>query len=188
MSSDFSDFGSGPTSPQTASPGEVPATKPSASSQAHDLKKKMTEELGAVQESLKDGASSAVDKAKEAVSSKTTFAARQVGEIATALEKVGNELENSDQPETGRYTKQLGRSVQAFAKQMENRDIGELATMAEDFGRRQPVAFLGVAALAGLAASRFLTASARRIPKTGPRQQGSETTAGSSMTGRNVNA
>lgn len=34
--------------------------------------------------------------------------------------------------------------------------------MAEEFGGKQPLAFLGVAALAGLAGSRFLTASAKR--------------------------
>jgi hypothetical protein len=37
-----------------------------------------------------------------------------------------------------------------------------MAGMAEEFGRKQPLAFLGVAALAGLAGSRFLTASAKR--------------------------
>ncbi len=52
--------------------------------------------------------------------------------------------------------------MQTLAKQMEGRDLGEVATMAEEFGRKQPLAFLGIAALAGLAASRFLTASAKR--------------------------
>lgn len=39
--------------------------------------------------------------------------------------------------------------------------------MAEDFGRKQPLAFLSMAAIAGLAASRFLTSSA---PKSGGSQ------------------
>jgi hypothetical protein len=34
--------------------------------------------------------------------------------------------------------------------------------IAQDFGRRQPAAFLGAAALLGFAASRFLLASAKR--------------------------
>ena len=84
--------------------------------------------------------------------------------MATALEKVGAELEASDQPEVGRYAKQIGRSVQSFATQMKDKDIGEIAVMAEEFGRKQPLAFLGIAALAGLTASRFLTASAKLSP------------------------
>ncbi|GLR57393.1 hypothetical protein [Rhizobium indigoferae] len=94
------------------------------------------------------------------VSDQANFAARQVGGVATALEKVGAELEASDQPEVGRYAKQIGRSVQGFATQMKDKDIGEIAAMAEEFGRKQPLAFLGIAALAGLTASRFLTATA----------------------------
>jgi hypothetical protein len=39
--------------------------------------------------------------------------------------------------------------------------------MAERFGRRQPVAFLGIAALAGFAAGRFAMASARRMDSSG---------------------
>ncbi|MBB3543907.1 hypothetical protein FHT97_004668 [Rhizobium sp. BK399] len=140
------------------------STTPDAMAKARDLKEKVADDLSSVQDSLKAGADTAVEKARDAAASQKNFLARQVGGIATALQKVGSELENSDQPETGRYASQIGRSVQAVARQIENRDLGELATAAEDFGRRQPVAFLSVAALAGLAASRFLTASAKRSP------------------------
>jgi len=59
----------------------------------------------------------------------------------------------------------MGKSVQRIAKDLEGKDLGAVATMAEDFGRKQPLAFLGAAALAGLAASRFLTATANRSTK-----------------------
>lgn len=127
-----------------------------------DLKGRVQDDLGAVTDAVKSGASSAVDKVSETVTEQTNFAARQVGGVATVLQKVGAELENGDQPQVGRYAKQIGESVQAIAKKMEGRDLGQIAGMAEDFGRQQPLAFLGVAALAGLAASRFLTASAKR--------------------------
>lgn len=114
------------------------------------------------------------------VSEQTTFAARQVGGIATALEKVGAELEASDQPEVGRYARQIGRSVQSVARQMKDKNIGEIAALAEEFGRKQPLAFLGIAALAGLSASRFLTASAKRSPTQTPRRTLPATPTGSS--------
>ncbi|XAZ25940.1 nutrient deprivation-induced protein (plasmid) [Sinorhizobium sp. B11] len=101
-------------------------------------------------------------KVEETVVDQKNFAARQVGGIASALEKVGNELESGDQRDVGHFAKRIGRDIQAIATDMEGRDLGEIAGMAEDFGRREPVAFLGAAALVGLVASRFLTASAKR--------------------------
>lgn len=124
------------------------------------LKEKLADDVTAATDTIKEGADTAVEKVKEMVSDQANFAARQVGGVATALEKVGAELEASDQPEVGRYAKQIGRSVQSFATQMKDKDIGEIAVMAEEFGRKQPLAFLGIAALAGLTASRFLTAIA----------------------------
>ncbi|WFU05709.1 nutrient deprivation-induced protein (plasmid) [Rhizobium sp. CB3171] len=106
------------------------------------------------------------EKAKTAVSDaaedKKNLAARQLDGIASAFEKIGAELERSNQQAVGRYTKQIGGSLQNFAHDMEGRDLGEIAGMVEDFGRRQPLAFLGIAAIAGLTASRLLTASAHR--------------------------
>ncbi|WP_246763375.1 nutrient deprivation-induced protein [Rhizobium sp. 007] len=161
MSNEFSEGGAAPLrQPPSHDGGSNPPTTNQA--QLGDLKEKVAEDLSAARDTIKEGAETAVVKVKEAVSEQTNFAARQVGGIASALEKVGSELESSNQPEVGRYTRQIGNSVQSFAKQMEGRDLGEVATMAEDFGRKQPLAFLGIAALAGLAASRFLTASANR--------------------------
>ena len=146
-----------------------------------DLKGKVSEDILAAKDTIKTGADSAVEKVKDVVSEQATFAARQVGGVANALQKVGTELEGSDQAEVGRYAKQIGRSVQGFAKQMEGKDIGQIANMAEEFGRKQPLAFLGIAALAGLTASRFLTASAKRTSPASPNS--SATTFDSTRTG-----
>ncbi|CDM61123.1 MULTISPECIES: hypothetical protein [Rhizobium] len=161
MSNEFSGMEGGVGSSPHSTSGELipPAKRPAG---VGDLKEQIVDDLSAARDTLKEDATTAVDRVKDAVSKETSFAARQVGGIATALEKVGSELEKSDQPEVGRYARQIGSSVQTLAKQMEGRDLGEVATMAEDFGRKQPLAFLGIAALAGLAASRFLTASAKR--------------------------
>lgn len=127
-----------------------------------DLQSKISDDVAAAKATVRAGADTAMQKVQDTVSEQTGFAARQASGIATALQKVGAELENGEQAEVGRYAKQIGNSVQAIARNMEGKDLGEIAGMAEDFGRTQPLAFLGVAALAGLAASRFLTASAKR--------------------------
>jgi ElaB/YqjD/DUF883 family membrane-anchored ribosome-binding protein len=142
-------------------------TKPSitpkgVSETLDDVQSKLSEDFSAATDTVKEAASSAMQKVQDTVGDQKNFATRQVGAVASALQKVGAELESTDQPQVGRYAKQLGESAQAFAKEMEGKALSDIAVMAENFGRKQPLAFLGVAAIAGLTASRFLTASAHR--------------------------
>ena len=55
-----------------------------------------------------------------------------------------------------------------FADKVKDKDLREIAGIAEDFGRRQPLAFLGLAAVAGLAASRFMMASKPSVATSSP--------------------
>jgi len=129
----------------------------------NDLKRKVSEDLNQAKDAVSENKATVMGKVEETVVDQKNFAARQVGGIASALEKVGSELESGDQRDVGHFAKRIGRDIQAIAIDMEGRDLGEIAGMAEDFGRREPVAFLGAAALVGLVASRFLTASATRL-------------------------
>lgn len=115
----------------------------------------------AVRDNISRTGQKAADKMKEAAEQRAHFVARQVGGVGEALEKVGDELRNSDQGHVGDYARTIGTQVKDVARRMEGKSTGEIARMAEDFGRRQPLAFLGLAALAGLTASRFLMASAQ---------------------------
>jgi hypothetical protein len=126
-----------------------------------DLRQMAKDDLASVRHVAEDGMSKASAAASKAADEQKTYAADRVAGVATAIEKVGSELEG-EQPELGRMTRQMGESVQRFAEDIKGRDLGEIAGMAEDFGRRQPLAFLGIAAIAGLAASRFIGASASR--------------------------
>ncbi|MDO3434595.1 nutrient deprivation-induced protein [Rhizobium sp. CBN3] len=170
MQNDFTDPAGRSASAQTSSSSPAFTSSPGTRTSISDLEAKVSEDVSAAKEAIKEGADTAVEKAKEVISERTSFAARQLGGVATALEKAGAEMESSGQAEVGRYARQIGRSVQTVARRMEGKDIGEIATMTEDFGRKQPLAFLGIAALAGLAASRFLTASAKRQTAAAPRE------------------
>lgn len=144
-------------------PGNTPKdTDATTAASLGDLKARVSEDLSAATDAVKSGANIAMERVQDTLVEHTTFAARQAKGIATVLKKVGAELESGDQREIGRYARQVGASVDAVARNMEGRDLADIAGMAEDFGRKQPVAFLGLAALAGVAASRFLAASARR--------------------------
>lgn len=155
-----------PQDPLNATQGASQRDDASGSSQAvpalDSLKEKVSEDLTQASDAVAKGTATMTGKVQETVVEQKNFAARQVGGIATALEKVGGELEASDQRDVGRFARRIGHDIQAIAKTIEGRDLGEIAGIAEDFGRREPVAFLGAAALAGLVASRFLTASATR--------------------------
>lgn len=104
----------------------------------------------------------ATDKAKSFAADQKDLAATQINGVANALSKVADELEGSDQQTIGRYARDLAKGLSNIGSQIETREIDDLLGAAQDFGRTQPVAFLGVAALAGFAASRFALASNQR--------------------------
>ncbi len=130
-----------------------------STSSAADLRQKVTDDLHDASEFAKREASAAADKAKDAADEQKNFLAGKLGSVAHALEKVAGELEQSDDREIGRMTKTLGSNLRNASDSVRDRSLSEIARMAEDFGRKQPLAFLSIAAVAGLAASRFLTSS-----------------------------
>ena len=129
------------------------------SSAASDLKDKLSEDIAGVTETAKEVASNVTDKAAEIADKQKSYAADQIGKLAGALEKVGNELKSDDANAMGGYAAELGASARQFADKVKDKNFREIASVAEEFGRRQPLAFLGLAAVAGLAASRFIMAS-----------------------------
>jgi ElaB/YqjD/DUF883 family membrane-anchored ribosome-binding protein len=172
-----------------------PATQASSSSQpsasTSDIKQKVSEDIRSVQQKAQDSLSDVSDKAKDAASTQKNMIAEKMSGIATAMEKIGGELEQGDQPDIGRMTRNLSSSLRTFSDDIKDRDLGQIAGMAEDFGRKQPLAFLGIAAVAGLAASRFLTASAARTAgntssaaSSAPRTSGTTQASASSTTTR----
>ncbi len=169
--------GSSPTPGGTATgPSSTSAVKASASDAAHsasaaasqaggNLKEKLNEDWQSAKSAAQAQIGQAKQHATDAVDEQKNFASERVSGFAAAIEKVGEELEQGDQRdqrEIGRYAKQIGSSIHRFADDMKGKDMAEIAGMAEDFGRRQPAAFIGIAALAGFAASRFLTATTER--------------------------
>tara|TARA_R110002020_G_scaffold23525_9_gene78254 strand:+ start:1889 stop:2392 length:504 start_codon:yes stop_codon:yes gene_type:complete len=134
----------------------------SANEPLNDLKSAVAEDIKHARDTLARDGKEAAEKLKDSASEQAHFAAHQLSGIGQAMEKVGSEMEGSDQPHVGKYVRKAGGSVSAFAHKMEGRDASSIARSIQDFGRDQPLAFLGLAALAGLTASRFMVASADR--------------------------
>lgn len=156
-------------SPNGASPSEnVSATEfarsidrdtDSVTDAAPSLRDKIDQDIASVKDAAQDVAHRAADKASEVADRQKGYAAEQIGKVAGALERVGEELKSDDAGAIGGYASQLGVSARQFADKVKDKNLSEIAGIAADFGRRQPLAFLGLAAIAGLAASRFMMAS-----------------------------
>lgn len=123
------------------------------------------QQAGAVVEEAKAELGKVADKAKSMAEQQKEAMAGEIETVADAVSKVARELEASEAGVAG-YARTLSDTVSRFSETVKNKDVDELLSMAEQFGRRQPAAFMGVAALAGFAASRFLVASARRASAT----------------------
>lgn len=141
---------------------EAPRASTDTKTAQVDLRQQAKDDARAVQDLAKDQMREARHSAEDMAEQQKGYAAHQVAGVADAMQRVGADLEGGDNREVGRMARQLGETMHRFADDIEGRSMGEIAGMAEDFGRRQPLAFLGLAAIAGLAASRFVSASASR--------------------------
>ena len=126
---------------------------PSAAESAADVKRtaeKVTSELaGEVRESVAEGAA----QAREAVAARSEDAkqalARQMAATAEALGSASRDLDEQSVQRT--LFDEAAKGLSGISRALESRSVGELMSGMADFGRRNPVAFLGGAALAGFA-------------------------------------
>ena len=86
-------------------------------------------------------------------------AAGRVTGFARALEGAASSLEENGQATEARLTRQAADSLARLGEATHGKEIEDIVAAVEDFGRKQPVAFLAGAALAGFALSRFLKSS-----------------------------
>ena len=124
------------------------------------VKVEAVNQFGNLKEQAQSQFSDATEKAKSFAGEQKDAAGDQLSGVADAISKVANELQ--DQPAIAGYANELAGGIKRVSETVKNRNVDELLAMAEDFGRTQPVAFLGAAALAGFVASRFVLSSANR--------------------------
>lgn len=168
MTYDINSSARGPGFPSDASVQDGSAKVERDTTTSADIKQKLSEDISSATDYARETISGAADQAKDAADQQKNFIAGKMNGIAMAIEKVADELEQGDDRDIGKLARTLGSTMKTFSTDMQDRSLGEMAGKAEDFGRQQPLAFLGLAAIAGLAASRFLTASATHNPTTSP--------------------
>lgn len=131
-----------------------------AKSDLADVGREAEAQMGAVAEEAKHQIGKLAEAAKGMAGEQKNLLGDQIDSVAQAFTRVAGELENESSPGAG-YVRGLADTLGKLGTAMRDKDVDELASMAVDFGRRQPATFLTAAALAGFAASRFLVASSR---------------------------
>ncbi|NTF34458.1 nutrient deprivation-induced protein [Rhizobium skierniewicense] len=171
MTYDINSSAGGPGSAPDASIEDNSAKVERDTTTSANIKQKLSDDVSSAKDYAREKVSEATDHAKDAADQQKKFIAGKMSGVAMAIEKVADELEQGDDRDIAKLARTLGSTMKTFSDDMQDRSLGEMAGKAEDFGRQQPLAFLGLAAIAGLAASRFLTASATHRPTGKPVRQ-----------------
>lgn len=150
-----------PAAPQTlrehaASAGRE--LKDKASGLAENSGEKLKEQAAGIGDMAKDVASQASDKLKDTMAETKGAGAEYVGHLAETIRRAAKEFDN-DLPIAGKYIRKAAAQVDNVSDSLRTGDFNDLIEGAQTFARRQPTAFLGLAALAGFAAVRFLKSS-----------------------------
>lgn len=179
----MSQTGMGSTTPKGSNPST--ASSPSAgaessASQAFDsVRSSLDEVKGTVKESantLMQGLSSAASDARNQagelageaktrvygiVEQQKNVGADQIGGIAQAVHSAADDLAERA-PSVARYVHDAASGIDRVSDGLKNSSVDDIVDSVEHFARTQPLAFFGVAALAGFALSRFVKSSSDR--------------------------
>jgi hypothetical protein len=162
---------------------DLAAVKQTAQEELDAIKQRAAAEVRGLTDQAKEQIGAGVEHARSFATEQKDFAAGQLTGIASAINKVADELSNGDQAMVGRYARDLAGGIERFAGNVRDKSPDDLMNMAQQFGRSQPLAFLGVAALAGFMASRFALASSHRQSVSGSPTTGNGTSYGAGSYG-----
>ena len=109
-------------------------------------------------DAAKDVASQATDKLKDAVNDRKSSGAEYVGSLANTIRRAAREFD-TDLPIAGTYFRKAASQIEGVSDHIRNGNLNDVIRNAQNFARRQPTAFLGLAVLAGFGAVRFLKSS-----------------------------
>ena len=144
----------------------VPMTEPNEQTKPteSDLVQTARDAGAAAQERLgdfRDAALSSLDEAKSAATEKVEEtkdqAAGEIARTAQGLAAAAEEMEGS--PFQQDLLREAADGLKQIAHAVEGKSIGTMAAELSEFGRQNPVAYLGGAALVGFALARFARAS-----------------------------
>jgi len=155
----MSDSAAGGSTPGEMMSNLAGAVREQVSSTKDHVAQQVQDQASYLAESAKDAASGAAARLRNAAEDQKNAGADFVSSFAGAVRSAADALEVQS-PVASDYIRTAAQRIDSVSESLRHRDIGELLNGVQDFARRQPTAFLGISALAGFAAVRFLKSSA----------------------------
>jgi ElaB/YqjD/DUF883 family membrane-anchored ribosome-binding protein len=118
--------------------------------------------LEQVQERTQDARAEMQEKARAQLDGRSSQLGEQVGSVAQALHKAGDQLDGEGNATGAKAARAAAGHAERFGRYLRDSDSDRLVDDVERFARRRPWAVAGIGAALGLAASRFLKASSER--------------------------
>jgi ElaB/YqjD/DUF883 family membrane-anchored ribosome-binding protein len=109
-------------------------------------------------ENAKDFAAEAGETIKQRAYEQKEAGANYIGGIADAMRRASHEFDDQV-PIAGVYIRKAASKIEDISDTVQHGDLTDLVHGVQDFARRQPTAFLGLAVLAGFGVVRFLKSS-----------------------------
>jgi ABC-type transporter Mla subunit MlaD len=123
----------------------------------------MKEQASDLADAAKDAGSQAAERLREEANTQKNAGAQYASGVAEAMRRAAREFDK-DLPIAGTYLRRAASQVEELSDRVKSGDLNELLRDAQDFARRRPTVFLGLAVLAGFGAVRFLKSSAEYSP------------------------
>ncbi|WP_299961001.1 hypothetical protein [uncultured Roseobacter sp.] len=144
------------STPKTPGPT---STLPAASK----AKKEASELTEQAKTAARDVAQNAASAAKNQAASAKSSVADEMSGVASALRTAAEEMRSGSPQE--RTFGQIAEGLADASEAMRNKDLSEMVQDVSAFARKNPLVFLGGAALIGFAATRFAKASSTQDPQ-----------------------
>lgn len=115
-----------------------------------------------VAHSARQAADSARAAASEQVEQQKAAASESLKAFAQAIHRASDELGQHDQTAAARLVHEAASGLENLSRSLSQQNLSEMIDSMREFGRRNPAAFAGGAALAGLALGRLARSSRHR--------------------------
>jgi hypothetical protein len=159
------------------------ATQSPSGSATDAAKEQVQDRAQDAQEKVKEGAQQVQARMRDQVDVRSTQAGEQVSATADALRATSRQLRDRGQDGPAQAAEKAAHHAERVGGYLSESSADRILGDLEDFGRRQPLAVVGIGLVAGFVASRFLKASSReRYQASPPRPAGTAVTPATSAT------
>ena len=110
------------------------------------------------------------DKAYEQIHSQKERATGALGAVAGAVRNATQGLRDNGQPGLANYVTRAADEIDRFTSRLREQDLDDAVREVQQFARRKPAIFLGIAFGAGVLAARFFKSSGQQASAYSPRR------------------